>query len=75
MEFGICHLNCIAIRNDPSDHSEMVSQLLFGETFQVLHEDGLWIKIHMDYDFYEGWVLKNQVLELSEEAYKRSHFE
>lgn len=71
MEFGICHLNCIAIRNDPSDHSEMVSQLLFGETFHVLQEEGLWIKIHMDYDFYEGWVLKKQVLELSEEAYKK----
>ncbi len=71
MEFGICHLNCIAIRKDPSDQSEMVSQLLFGETFHVLREDAEWIKIHMDYDFYEGWVLKQQILELSEEVYKR----
>ena len=69
MEFGICHLNCIAIRKDPSDQSEMVSQLLFGETFQVLQEDGLWLKIHMDYDFYEGWVLKKQIKKLKKEIY------
>ena len=71
MEFGICHLNCIAIRKDPSDQSEMVSQLLFGETFHVVQEDVEWIKIHMDYDFYEGWVLKKQISELDEETYKR----
>lgn len=70
MKFGICHLNCIAIRHEPSDQSEMVSQLLFGETFQVIDEDLVWVKIHMDYDFYEGWVLKKQVLELSEDAYQ-----
>jgi len=71
MEFGICHLNFIAIRNEPSDRSEMVSQILFGETFQVLISEGDWIKIHLDYDFYEGWVLKKQVTELTETSYKR----
>ena len=71
MEFGICHLNCIAIRKDPSDQSEMVSQLLFGETFQVLQEDGLWLKIHMDYDFYEGWIMKKQIRLLSKDVYDR----
>ena len=71
MEFGICQLNCIAIRKEPLDQSEMVSQLLFGETFQVLREEGDWVQIHLDYDFYEGWVLKQQILELGEEDYKR----
>ena len=71
MEFGICHLNFIAIRNEASDRSEMVSQMLFGETFQVLLTEGDWVKIHLDYDFYEGWVLKKQITELKEDAYKR----
>lgn len=71
MEFGICHLNCIAIRRDPSDHSEMVSQLLFGETFHVLQETVEWVKIQMDYDFYEGWVLKKQISELDKETHER----
>ena len=71
MEFGICHLNFIAIRLEPSDRSEMVSQMLFGETFQVLIHEGEWVKIHLDYDFYEGWVLKKQITDLSEASYKR----
>ncbi|MCA0931623.1 C40 family peptidase [Lutimonas saemankumensis] len=71
MEFGICHLNCIAIRKEPSDQSEMVSQLLFGEVFQVIFENSDWLKIHMDYDFYEGWVLKKQVYPLDKDRFKR----
>lgn len=71
MEFGICHLNCIAVRRDPSDESEMVTQLLFGETFQVLLSETNWIKVHLDHDYYEGWVLTNQVSELGEEDYRR----
>lgn len=70
MKFGICHLNCIAIRKEPSDQSEMVSQLLFGEVFQVIVEDSDWVRIHVDYDFYEGWVLKFQVSELTEDKFK-----
>lgn len=70
MEFGICHLNCIAIRKEPSHQSEMVSQLLFGEVFQVIIEDSDWVKIHMDYDFYEGWVPKDQVSSLEQEGFK-----
>ena len=70
MEFGICHLNCIAIRKEPSDHSEMVSQLLFGETFQVIEALDAWIKIHVDYDYYEGWVSMLQVKTLDERSYQ-----
>lgn len=71
MEFGICHLNCIAIRREATDHSEMVSQLLFGETFQVLAAQGDWLHIHMEYDYYEGWILRQQVTEISEDVYKK----
>ncbi|MGI9533199.1 NlpC/P60 family protein [Lutimonas sp.] len=71
MEFGICHLNFIALRKEASDQSEMVSQILFGETFQVLIDEGEWLKVHLDYDFYEGWVLKKQTTELSKETYQQ----
>jgi hypothetical protein len=69
MEFGICHLNCIALRKDPSDQSEMVSQLLFGETFRVIEDLGLWIKIQADYDYYEGWISLSQAKSLDENTY------
>jgi hypothetical protein len=70
MEYGICHLNCVAIREDPSDQSEMVTQLLFGELFQVLDRHGDWIKVLLDYDYYEGWVDSKQVLHLDQDAYR-----
>lgn len=70
MEFGICILNIIAIRNEPNDHSEMVSQLHFGETFSVLEETDLWLRIQVDYDYYEGWISKLQVKALSEDVYQ-----
>ncbi len=70
MNFGICNLNCIAIRKEPNNKSEMVSQLLFGETFQIVNSENQWIKIVLDFDFYEGWILKNQILELEEDTCK-----
>ena len=69
MKLGIGNLNCIAIRIEASDTSEMVSQLLFGETFKVIESDNDWIKIILDFDFYEGWILKNQVQLLDEKTY------
>lgn len=70
MEFGICSLNCIALRRDPFDESEMVSQLLYGETFQVLTRDGDWLLVHLDHDHYEGWVPALQVQLLPEKLYR-----
>ena len=71
MNFGICNLNCIAIRIEPNNKSEMVSQLLFGETFRIVNSENQWIKITLDFDFYEGWILKNQILELEDDTYQK----
>ncbi len=69
MKFGICNLNSAAIRKEPSDKSEMVSQILFGETLKVIDSEDQWFKIIMDFDFYEGWVLKNQIIEIESVTY------
>lgn len=79
MEFGICNLNFIAIRQEPNDQSEMVSQLHFGETFSVLEELDQWLRIQVDYDFYEGWVPRIQIKALTGDVYEEaiknnSHF-
>ncbi len=65
MEFGICNLNSVAIRKEPVDTSEMVSQILFGEIFKIIDSENQWIKIILDFDQYEGWVPVNQVLTIS----------
>ena len=36
MEYGICNLAMIPVRAEANELSEMVSQLLFGETFEIL---------------------------------------
>jgi len=61
MDQGICHQNCVAIRKEADNRSEMISQILFGETFHLLDEQGEWCLIYNDFDHYEGWVLKIQV--------------
>jgi hypothetical protein len=34
--FGICNLAIIPLRFEPNDRSEIVSQVLFGEDFEIL---------------------------------------
>lgn len=53
---GICTLAVIPLRAEPSDRSEQVSQVLFGETFKVIEEHRQWRKIKLLYDNYEGWI-------------------
>ncbi len=50
-----CSIPCHPIRAANSDKSEMVSQLLYGETFDIIQEVGNWAKIHA-FDDYIGWI-------------------
>ncbi len=61
MPTGICHLSCIPLRAETTSKSEMVSQLLMGETYEVLEDAGDWLRIKMDWDGYEGWINRTQV--------------
>jgi cell wall-associated NlpC family hydrolase len=69
MPYGICNLSIVPLRIEPSDKSEMVSQLLFGEHFTVLEIREKWSKISIAFDNYEGWIDTNQYLQISEENY------
>ncbi|NND76807.1 MAG: C40 family peptidase [Flavobacteriales bacterium] len=57
---GICQIPVIPCRAEPFDRSEMVNQLLFGETYEVLEEQDKWVKIKSHGDNYECWISKNQ---------------
>lgn len=59
----MCHLAAIPMRKEPGDKSEMVNQVLFGETAVVLDENEKWFMIRLDHDHYEGWVDKKQMQE------------
>lgn len=65
--FAICNLSLIPIRRDPSDRSEMVSQLLFGETVEILGKQESWRKIKVLHDDYTGWIDKKQVEQITDD--------
>jgi hypothetical protein len=69
--FGICNLAIIPLRVESNDRSEIVSQVLFGEHFEVLEQFKQWIKIKLQYDGYEGWIDSKQYQPISEAEYKQ----
>ncbi len=45
------------LRKQPSDDSEQISQLLFGEPFEIIEQVGMWAKGSCGRDKYEGYIL------------------
>lgn len=60
MNYGICNLSIVPCRKEASDRSEMVTQLLFGDHFEILEVLGSWCRIKIAYDHYECWIDKKQ---------------
>ncbi len=56
MAFGIADLSIIPMRREPSERSEMVSQILFGELYEILEEVEKWVYVRLLHDGYEGWI-------------------
>ncbi|MFH6995354.1 NlpC/P60 family protein [Flavobacterium sp. FlaQc-48] len=69
--FGICNLAIVPVRSEPSDRSEIVTQLLFGEHLEILERQNQWARIRMQYDDYEGWVDSKQYQVISEANYNQ----
>jgi hypothetical protein len=67
--YGICNLAIIPLRAEPNDRSEMVSQVLFGEHFEVLETQKNWSKIKLFFDNYEGWIDSKQIQIIKENEY------
>jgi len=76
---AICPLSQVPVRFEPSDRSEMVTQLLFGETFTITEEKGNWLLINSHLDNYSGWIDRKQSLNVTQEffeqyAHRSKHF-
>ena len=56
MDYGICHLSYFPLRKEMKHQSESISQVLFGEIFQILDNKNDWYKIRLEFDLYEGWI-------------------
>ncbi len=69
MQYGICNLSIVPLKLEPSDTSELVSQILYGEFFKVLEHRKSWSKIRLAFDKYEGWIDNKQYIDIAHEAY------
>jgi gamma-D-glutamyl-L-lysine dipeptidyl-peptidase len=58
---GICTLSNIPLRKEANSRSEMVSTILFGETYNILHQDKEWTHITTLNDMYQGFISTNQI--------------
>ncbi len=68
-QFGVCNLALAPLRTDPSDRSEMCSQLIFGDSFVILEVGEKWSRVMCSYDDYEGWVDNKQYAVISDAAH------
>ncbi|SDM62172.1 SH3 domain-containing protein [Catalinimonas alkaloidigena] len=59
---GICQHSLAAVKAEPSHQSELVTQLLFGECYEVISADlgGDWLRVRTAFEGYEGWVHTQQ---------------
>ena len=71
MTYGICLLSVVSCRKEASNTSELVTQLLFGETYEIAEESEEWFKIIITFDNYVCWLNKKQHNPLSESAFEK----
>lgn len=64
MVLGVCNLTIVPLRAEASHRSEMVSQLLFGDRFEILQQQADWVYIRLFAPAYDGWLQKGQFMEI-----------
>ena len=64
MEYGIVNLNLVPVRKKNNAKSEMISQLFFGETIEVVSKTINWCLVISNLDNYKGWVRDSHFLSI-----------
>lgn len=70
MKYGFTEIAVVPLRATPSEGGEMLSQVLFGECFEVLTIRNNWTRIRLFHDAYEGWVDTKIISFLDEVGYQ-----
>lgn len=76
IDYGVCRLSVIAIRKEPADVSEQVTQLLFGDHYEVIDrtKDKKWLHIRINFDQYTGWLDAKQHQPITREYYEHINY-
>jgi len=68
-DYGYCNTSIVAMRAEPSERSEMVSQLFFYEVFTILEDTVKWLFIRCENDGYTGWIDRKQYVPMTDKEY------
>jgi SH3-like domain-containing protein len=71
MNKGICVVTVAPVRAEGSDKAEIVTEIFFGESADILEVNKNWTKIKMHYDEYEGWMDTKQIKPISDEDFAK----
>ncbi len=71
MKYGICELSIVPVRKHPSDQSEMINQLIFGDLVIIIDIKDNWFLINTSHDGYEGWVDEKQFTLIGKHQFER----
>ncbi|NQU53246.1 MAG: C40 family peptidase [Bacteroidetes bacterium] len=71
MNYGISNLSIIPVRKEPSERSEMLTQILFGEHFELREQIMGWTNVKLEFDGYEGWVDSKMITPILERAKRK----
>lgn len=64
---GTCLQTYIPLRKEANSDAEMLSSVVFGESYTITDESNGFLKIQLDYDQYVGWISKNTNSEYKED--------
>ncbi len=70
MNYGIIKESLIPIRKKDNSKSEMINQLLFGETFKIIEKSKKWSLISSYLDNYIGWIENNNIHKITDQEFK-----
>ncbi|HIC8646183.1 hydrolase Nlp/P60 [Elizabethkingia meningoseptica] len=75
MNKGICNVSVAPVRADKTDKAEIVTEILYGESADILETQSNWTKIKMHYDGYEGWMDTKQISPVEDDflAKRKTH--
>ncbi len=67
--FAIIPLSVVPVRAEASDKAEQVTQILFGESVEILEKQERWLKVRCSWDNYEGWIDPKQCIPSNDNNY------
>lgn len=71
MRYAVFLNTVLPVRAEAKESSEMVTQLLFGETCKIIDEKGSFCKVTNCFDGYAGWVDQKMLSEIDESTFDR----